>query len=712
VRSTLLSTSLRLFLLVALCLSASITEAQKTVRLIEIQSGWGGLGTSRNADVIIRSKDGAFVRDGKPVDAAQVEALLTALKAPGVAKPDMENLGITSAWLEAHVASQHPRGRAQGTETTASQRELFATSFTNPDLIAKVIPNLFRFTRSDDYPGAKVEVLFEDGSKLTAASHSYYVYMLPWKVDGQEGDSCNAQISRAVSALMPRKTVNKERLAGDDFLTELADAVMSSIETEWNLRGSEDRAGDALAALRRNYLVTESEINPWHHPEYGTATYKGEPEEMNLHATVRKSSFPPNVSDAVVLRYVNGKAGGVDEFLSTAGKYEDLALSVPWLNEFMQEHPRVPIRISYVHNMSFGEKAMRTFSEDMKARGREDLVEPVRVQQPQITLLIVGNTYSESYWLLFPDKHMMLWRYGGPSGLLKWSASDFSPGLCGTYQSNYGGCSGREATSDGTLVAEHVPRDQTCMATHRTTSPSDASRTDELFPVMDHDRGGFIDRTGKVIIPLCFDKVGDFSDGLARFERDGSWGYIDTSGSVVIEPKFPWAEEFSEAWHACRFQVIRLGMTGAGASSTRPARSSFRQPTRTWAEGRAILGATRRGTRSTTDWQRLSRREKRVLSIRPARSLSRQILPTPIHFQKGWLLRPNHPPGMMAGATSTKLGNGLFLLSSSGPVRSRRILLQLTASTTVATSTLRGPMLCGHRCHQVKRTVQLCGEIL
>lgn len=110
--------------------------------------------------------------------------------------------------------------------------------------------------------------------------------------------------------------------------------------------------------------------------------------------------------------------------------------------------------------------AMRTFSEDMKARGREDRVEPVGVQQPQITLLIVGNTYSESYWLLFPDKHMMLWRYGGPSGLLKWTASDFPPGLCGTYQSNDGGCSGREVTSDGTLVAEHVPRDQKCMAAH------------------------------------------------------------------------------------------------------------------------------------------------------------------------------------------------------------------------------------------------------
>jgi hypothetical protein len=136
---------------------------------------------------------------------------------------------------------------------------------------------------------------------------------------------------------------------------------------------------------------------------------------------------------------------------------------------------------------------MRTFAEDMKVRGREDLVEQVRAQQSEITLLIIGNVYSESYWLLFPDKHMMLWRYGGPSSLLKWTSADFPPGQCSAYQSNYGGCSGRETVQDGTLGAEHAPRDQICMAAHHTTQATDASRSDELFPVMDHDRSGFID---------------------------------------------------------------------------------------------------------------------------------------------------------------------------------------------------------------------------
>jgi hypothetical protein len=32
--------------------------------------------------------------------------------------------------------------------------------------------------------------------------------------------------------------------------------------------------------------------------------------------------------------------------------------------------------------------------------------------------------------------------------------------------------------------------------------------------------------------------VGDFSEGLARFERDGNWGYIDRTGKYVWTPTF------------------------------------------------------------------------------------------------------------------------------------------------------------------------------
>ncbi len=195
----------------------------------------------------------------------------------------------------------------------------------------------------------------------------------------------------------------------------------------------------------------------------------------------------------------------------------------------------------------------------MLFRERPDLIEQLRGKKEEAVLLIVGNTYSETYWILFPDKHMLLWRYGGVSGLLKWSPSDFSSGECAEYKENFGGCSGREITPDGTLTPEHAPRDQECMTTATGTNRPNSREGDHLFPVEDRGRGGFIDQNGRIMIPMCFDAVGDFSEGLARFERDKKWGYIDMTGKVVIEPRFPWAQEFSEGLARVQVSGLQLG---------------------------------------------------------------------------------------------------------------------------------------------------------
>ena len=195
----------------------------------------------------------------------------------------------------------------------------------------------------------------------------------------------------------------------------------------------------------------------------------------------------------------------------------------------------------------------------MRFRDRPDLIEQVRAQQQDIVLLIVGNTYSETYWILFPDKHVLLWRFGGPSGLLKWTAADFPAGECAEYKMNHGGCSGGEITPEGGLAAARTPRDQLCMASNR--AKGSATAADEpLFPVEDRGRGGFIYKTGGIAIPLCFDAVGDFAEGLARFERDQKWGYFDKAGTVVIEPRFLWAQEFSEGLARVQVSGSRLGI--------------------------------------------------------------------------------------------------------------------------------------------------------
>lgn len=262
------------FMLVLVCGSLSLSaSAQNNLRLIQIESGWGGLGAPQHANVTILQENGRFIRDGRPVDAALVQALVAALRAQPIAKPEMTNLGITKAWLSRNLSEAEKSIAGKFSDALPSQRQFFETSFTDPGTMAKVLPDLYKYTSFDDYPYAKVEVVFNDGSRLLAASRSYYPYMIPWAVTGNlKSNTFNRAISRAISALLPAESANKERLTGAGFDSSLAEALMSQTEDQWNMLGAEGRAGVALAALRRFYTITRADINPYHDVYFGKRT--------------------------------------------------------------------------------------------------------------------------------------------------------------------------------------------------------------------------------------------------------------------------------------------------------------------------------------------------------------------------------------------------------------------------------------------------------
>jgi hypothetical protein len=68
----------------------------------------------------------------------------------------------------------------------------------------------------------------------------------------------------------------------------------------------------------------------------------------------------------------------------------------------------------------------------------------------------------------------------------------------------------------------------------------------ELAYVWDGTSYGFINRRGELLIPLFFEDVRDFVEGLAPARINGKWGYIDTSASFVIAPRFDAAMPFHE----------------------------------------------------------------------------------------------------------------------------------------------------------------------
>ncbi len=67
---------------------------------------------------------------------------------------------------------------------------------------------------------------------------------------------------------------------------------------------------------------------------------------------------------------------------------------------------------------------------------------------------------------------------------------------------------------------------------------------EELVSVSYKGKNGFIDKTGKVVIPFKYSDAGSFSEGLASVQVKDKWGYINKLGEIVISPKFKVANEF------------------------------------------------------------------------------------------------------------------------------------------------------------------------
>lgn len=71
-----------------------------------------------------------------------------------------------------------------------------------------------------------------------------------------------------------------------------------------------------------------------------------------------------------------------------------------------------------------------------------------------------------------------------------------------------------------------------------------------LAKVKKNGKWGFIDTTGAVIVPPKYTQVENFNDGLARVRmgakagRTGGWGLVDTKGNEIVKPMFEWIYDF------------------------------------------------------------------------------------------------------------------------------------------------------------------------
>jgi hypothetical protein len=83
---------------------------------------------------------------------------------------------------------------------------------------------------------------------------------------------------------------------------------------------------------------------------------------------------------------------------------------------------------------------------------------------------------------------------------------------------------------------------------------------DELFGAKQNGKWGYIDHSGKVIIPFQFDRtVGLFSADIVAQEKGGKWGYINSKGETIIPFKYEKAENF---YRNSKAEIILNGKSG------------------------------------------------------------------------------------------------------------------------------------------------------
>jgi hypothetical protein len=85
----------------------------------------------------------------------------------------------------------------------------------------------------------------------------------------------------------------------------------------------------------------------------------------------------------------------------------------------------------------------------MHAIKKDALANEVRQVQSQVAVLNIG--YG-GWWLVLPDRRMVLWRYESKSGLVGHKASEFHVHECTDYQSVFGGCVGALFSPEGELI--------------------------------------------------------------------------------------------------------------------------------------------------------------------------------------------------------------------------------------------------------------------
>jgi hypothetical protein len=366
---------------------------------------------------------------GIPVAASDVNRLVLAVLAPVRPALELDGIGINAAWLSEHRRelvtyeandAWTPRQVALLEQTVGGLRDL--------ELLTRAYYDGVMWT--DDYPEVSAEIALAGGRAVAARSQAQKAFMVPWTVirDGQESRTYDAAIGAAIASLLPSEAVNRDRLLGRQFATQLGGLLAAKHRSELDRIGAEDRVGADLGPVRQVGSIREMQVGCVVSIDLGFCP--------SWIATLQPNGFPANVILELAFPVRDGHVRGL-EHIQEAISGARRAMAVPWLARYLRDHPATLAYVHFVETSSMSPQAQESFLSDLRRAGAAAAADALRALLPRVAFLEISeigplgldrddlqNTRPLgrwedrwSSWLLLPDSRMILWMYHGDAVL-------------------------------------------------------------------------------------------------------------------------------------------------------------------------------------------------------------------------------------------------------------------------------------------------------
>lgn len=411
------------FLVVCALLGSSVPGCAlpEKVEMLKITSTHGGWSFEKSECVITRKGD-SFYRGEERIDTRLIDDFLKALREPAMKDFDLLNMGITSSWLQENAESALRENNPYSYHYyTEEERRFFGAQFSKIERVHKILDGYYHSGGwTDDYPSIELEIAGYDGRIVHVSSESQKAFMIPWTIQNKslKSKTYNANLSRAIAALLPSGFVNRKRISGQTLKIELAQYLLDACRDELDKIGSIKKIGNEIRKITDKYQIKTTMIAMISSVDLDFV--------FGWHAVLTRKDLPENISIGLCIPMEKEKLTSLDPFLKKSDYYINLVLSVPWFSKYLKSHKNTSVEIRFVKDRSLSPKAEESIIENMKKVGKYDLVESLREQISQSAYLEISEPERrDSRWIVLPDHRMLLWCFKG-NRVLKWEQSDFN----------------------------------------------------------------------------------------------------------------------------------------------------------------------------------------------------------------------------------------------------------------------------------------------